>query len=95
MILRLLAALTLAVAAHPAYAQTPGSSPCTAEAIRHFDFWEGRWVVRAANGALDGHNTLSVVLGECVVHEHYTTPMAMSATASPRTTPPATYGIRP
>ena len=74
MILRLLAALTLAVAAHPAYAQTLGSSPCTAEASRHFDFWEGRWVVRAANGALDGHNTLSVVLGECVVHEHYTTP---------------------
>ena len=31
MILRLLAALTLAVAAHPAYAQTPGSSPCTTQ----------------------------------------------------------------
>ena len=49
-------------------------SPCSAEANRHFDFWEGRWLVRAATGALAGHNTLSLVLGECVLQEHYTTP---------------------
>lgn len=48
--------------------------PCSTEAHRHFDFWEGRWIVRTASGALAGHNTLSVVLGECVLHEHYTTP---------------------
>ena len=50
------------------------SAPCADEAHRHFDFWEGRWVVRAANGGLAGHNTLTVSLGECVLQEHYTTP---------------------
>jgi N-acyl-D-amino-acid deacylase len=54
-------------------AQTPGPA-CSTEASRHFDFWEGRWMVRAANGALAGHNTLSLILGACVLQEHYTTP---------------------
>lgn len=54
-------------------AQTP-SGPCSAEEQRHFDFWEGRWVVRVASGPLAGHNTISVVLGECVLEERYTTP---------------------
>ena len=31
-------------------------------------------MVRAATGALAGHNTLSLLLGECVLQEHYTTP---------------------
>jgi len=62
--------LSLAAAAPPLSAQRP----CSAEANRHFDFWEGRWMVRAATGALAGHNTLSLVLGECVLQEHYTTP---------------------
>lgn len=48
--------------------------PCSAEAHRHFDFWEGRWMVRTAAGALAGHNTISVILDECVLMEHYTTP---------------------
>jgi dihydroorotase/N-acyl-D-amino-acid deacylase len=60
----------LAVTAPSVHAQ----GPCSAEANRHFDFWEGRWLVRAATGALAGHNTLSLVLGECVLQEHYTTP---------------------
>jgi len=62
--------LALALAPAPGHAQ----SPCSGEAHRHFDFWEGRWMVRAANGALAGHNTLSLGLGECVLQEHYTTP---------------------
>ena len=48
--------------------------PCAAEANRHFDFWEGRWMVRASSGALAGHNTITVGLDECVIMEHYTTP---------------------
>lgn len=62
----------LGVLPSPASAQQ--GRPCAAEANRHFDFWEGRWMVRAANGALAGHNTISVILGECVLQEHYTTP---------------------
>lgn len=55
-------------------ANAQATPPCSAEENRHFDFWEGRWMVRAANGALAGHNTVSVFLGECVLQEHYTTP---------------------
>lgn len=58
----------------PSRAQTTNARACSDEAHRHFDFWEGRWVVRAANGTLAGHNTLSVLLGQCVLQEHYTTP---------------------
>ncbi len=54
--------------------QAASAPSCTAEAHRAFDFWEGRWVVRNAAGTLAGHNTLSVLLGECVLSEHYTTP---------------------
>jgi dihydroorotase/N-acyl-D-amino-acid deacylase len=48
--------------------------PCAEEASRHFDFWSGRWMVRAASGALAGHNTIRTLLGECALEEHYTTP---------------------
>ncbi len=47
---------------------------CSVEEYRHFDFWQGRWVVRAANGALAGHNTISPILAQCALREHYTTP---------------------
>ena len=67
-------ACLLGTLAHDASAQTAPARPCTADASRHFDFWEGRWVVRAANGPLAGHSTVSVMLGECVLLEHYTTP---------------------
>jgi len=67
-------AFLLGTLAHEASAQTAPARPCSADASRHFDFWEGRWVVRAANGPLAGHSTVSVMLGECVLLEHYTTP---------------------
>ena len=64
-------AIVLGAVPQPAGAQ---AAPCADEAYRHFDFWEGRWVVRATNGMLAGHNTLTVELGECVLAEHYVTP---------------------
>ena len=67
-------ACLLGALAHDASAQSAPARPCSADASRHFDFWEGRWVVRAANGPLAGHSTVSVMLGECVLLEHYTTP---------------------
>ena len=63
---------TTTTGALPAAAQS--AHACSGEANRHFDFWEGRWMVRAASGALAGHNTITVVLGECALREHYTTP---------------------
>ena len=70
--LALLCGLTVAV--HPAVSEAQTAPPCSVEAHRHFDFWEGRWVVRAATGALAGHSTITVSLGACVLREHYTTP---------------------
>lgn len=67
--------IAVAIGTDRGAAQAPTPTPCTAEQHRHFDFWEGRWVVRASNGGLAGHNTLSVSLGECVLREHYTTPL--------------------
>lgn len=70
----LLAGLVFAALLVPKSTLAQGSAPCSAEASRHFDFWEGRWMVRGANGALAGHNTLDVIIGGCVLREHYTTP---------------------
>ena len=67
--------IAVAIGTDRGAAQAPTPTPCTAEQHRHFDFWEGRWVVRASNGGLAGHNTLSVSLGECVLREPYTTPL--------------------
>ena len=69
-----LAIIASALSDSPELSAQNATAPCSAEANRHFDFWEGRWMVRAANGTLAGHNTISMILGECVLREHYTTP---------------------
>jgi dihydroorotase/N-acyl-D-amino-acid deacylase len=71
--LLILAAIGMSFGPAAAAAQ-PTGRPCANEANRHFDFWEGRWMVRAASGVLAGHNTITVGLGECALMEHYTTP---------------------
>ncbi len=46
--------------------------PC--EAMREayeFDFWIGRWEVRAADGSLAGHNTVSRQNGDCGIEERW------------------------
>jgi N-acyl-D-amino-acid deacylase len=48
--------------------------PCTAEAHRLFDFWEGSWTVHNGAGRFAGRNTIRPLLGECVLEEHYSTP---------------------
>lgn len=47
---------------------------CAEASHRDFDFWLGSWRVEAANGTLAGHNTIGLILGDCVLHERYTTP---------------------
>jgi len=53
--------LTVALAMSPA----PGGAqrPCSAEEHRHFDFWEGRWMVRAATGALAALEAIKIISG--------------------------------
>ena len=72
--LLLVLVLVLALGSAPTALLAQATAPCSAEASRHFDFWAGRWMVRAANGALAGHNTIRPILGQCVLHERYTTP---------------------
>ena len=52
-------------------AQQP-PAPCSAEAYREFDFWAGDWEVRDPSGKIVGHNTISPILGGCVVLEEWT-----------------------
>jgi hypothetical protein len=63
-----LAAISILVAiAAPAPAQAPCSSP----QARQFDFWIGDWKV-TSGGTVAGHNTITSILGGCVLLEEYT-----------------------
>mgnify|MGYP006280704611 CR=1 FL=1 len=62
---------TLLCAGAPVAAQ---GAPCDTPEHRAFDFWVGRWEVRAPDGRLAGHNTIRRAMGGCVLHERYTTP---------------------
>jgi hypothetical protein len=61
-----LLALTMIVFSRPASADGPCSSP----QARQFDFWVGDWKV-TAGGELAGHNSISTILGGCVLLEEY------------------------
>lgn len=61
-----LVAIFVIAVASGAYAQTP----CASEQARQFDFWVGSWQV-TANGKVAGHNTISSILGGCVLMEEY------------------------
>lgn len=70
----LAAAATLVfAAAEPARAQSQGPPPCTQPEASQFDFWVGEWEV-TANGQLAGYNAITREIGDCVLHERYTTP---------------------
>lgn len=64
-------AIALLPAPTPVAVQAP---PCASEAHRAFDFWVGRWEVRARDGRIVGHNTIQRLMNGCVLHEQYTTP---------------------
>jgi hypothetical protein len=53
-------------------AQAATKPSCTTAEFRQFDFWVGNWEVRDSAGALAGHNTITKVLGGCVLHESWT-----------------------
>ncbi|XOV79780.1 MAG: hypothetical protein ACFHVJ_02200 [Aestuariibacter sp.] len=53
---------------------------CDKPENRQFDFWIGEWQV-TANGKTAGTNVISKHLGECALHEHYTTPTGYEGTS--------------
>ena len=66
-LIALAAASILVAVAAPAPAQAPCSSP----QARQFDFWIGDWEV-TSGGTVAGHNTITSILGGCVLLEEYT-----------------------
>lgn len=65
--LAVIAPLVIAVAA---MSQSNAPAPCSSPQARLFDFWIGEWEV-TANGKLAGHNTITSILGGCVLLEEY------------------------
>ena len=57
------------LAAGSLHAQTP--APCSATEYRQFDFWLGDWDVVGPNGNPAGTNSISRILGGCVLQEHW------------------------
>jgi hypothetical protein len=52
-------------------AAAPAAAACTAPAYHQFDFWVGKWRVTDAHGRLLGYDTVSKMLGGCVIYEKY------------------------
>jgi len=60
------------VIASPAVAQDDTKpKPCGAPEHRQFDFWIGTWDVHNAAGKVAGTNTITQILGTCVLEEHW------------------------
>lgn len=67
-------ALIVVVAASiaaPVVGQDQAAAPCSTPQARQFDFWLGTWEVTAKD-KVAGHNTITSILGGCVLLEEYT-----------------------
>jgi hypothetical protein len=64
-------ALTAALLASPACAQTPSSPPCAGADYRAFDFWVGEWVVSDPQGVKQGDNSVTREEGGCLIVERW------------------------
>lgn len=49
----------------------PRPAPCASPEHRAFDFWVGTWEVTTPDGKRAGRNTITRVLGGCVLHESW------------------------
>jgi hypothetical protein len=65
-------AFTLLATAAIAQQETPQTDlpPCSAAEHRQFDFWLGEWEV-TMNGKAAGTNTITTILGGCVIMEEW------------------------
>ena len=54
-------------------AEKPGAPPsCDGPQYRQFDFWAGEWEVKdAGDGSAAGTNSVTRILGGCVLQEHW------------------------
>ena len=47
------------------------TQPCSSEAHKAFDFWEGEWRVTTPDGNHAGNNTLTKIQGGCILQESW------------------------
>jgi len=80
---RVRAATTPAPAATPPApaAKPPAALKCAAPEHRQFDFWLGDWVVTDPQGETQGTNSVTSLLGGCVVQEHWRGAEGMEGTS--------------
>lgn len=80
---RRLAALALgfALAAARGGAADPVPGPCARPENRQFDFWVGEWDVRDPKGDAVGRNSITRILGGCVIHESWRGKGGMNGTS--------------
>lgn len=60
-----------AASAPAAPAAAVGAGPCDSPEHHQFDFWAGVWDVSGRNGQVAGTNTITPILGGCVLQEHW------------------------
>lgn len=64
--------LVVAALVSTAVGAQPPPAPCSADEYRQFDFWVGEWEVRDPAGKVVGNNTITPILGGCVLLEEWT-----------------------
>jgi hypothetical protein len=57
------------------------SGACSAPEYRQFDFWLGQWEVRTPDGKHAGTNSITRILGGCVLQEHWSGVRGMHGTS--------------
>ena len=64
-------ALGFALTASPGGTADPAPAPCGKAENRQFDFWVGEWDVLNPKGDPAGQNSITSILGGCVIHESW------------------------
>ena len=64
---------TVAAQATMVSAREVTDTVCAHAPFRRFDFWAGEWVVRDSAGKVIGRNVVTLDVGGCALHEHWST----------------------
>jgi len=68
--MKYLLCLLFAISISAANAQT--TDPCSSDAHKAFDFWQGEWTVHNADGSFAGRNSIKKIQKNCVLSENWT-----------------------
>ena len=68
----LLCAVLSPTTGHAQQDEQQQAAPCSAPEYRQFDFWLGSWTVETPDGKTAGTNSITQILGGCVLREEWT-----------------------